>query len=118
MAVPWGFKFIENELQTQVHPSAAGPNPMAQKRKNNFKNKKPQGTAGTDNVWDVKFIEKELQKQVHPSTAGPNPVAQKCKKNSSNTHPRHCWYRQCPGASDSFTRTCKHKSINQLQGLF
>jgi hypothetical protein len=45
-----------------------------------MKKKKPQGTAGIDNVWDVKFIEKELQKQVHPSVAGPNPVAPKCKK--------------------------------------
>jgi hypothetical protein len=53
---------------------------VAQERKNNFKKKKPQGTAGTDCVWDVKFIEKKLQKQVHPSIAGPNPVAQKCKR--------------------------------------
>jgi hypothetical protein len=53
---------------------------VAQKRKNNFKKKKPQGTASTGSVWAVKFIEKELQKQVHPSTVGPNPVAQKCKK--------------------------------------
>jgi hypothetical protein len=29
-AVPRGFKFIENKLQTQAHPSAAGPNPVAQ----------------------------------------------------------------------------------------
>jgi hypothetical protein len=29
-AVPRGFKFIENNLQTQVHPSAAGPNPVAE----------------------------------------------------------------------------------------
>jgi hypothetical protein len=34
---PRGFKFIEKELQTQVHPSAAGPNPVAQKSKNNLK---------------------------------------------------------------------------------
>jgi hypothetical protein len=53
---------------------------VAQKKKNNFKKKKSQGTAGTGSVWDVKFIEKELQKQVHPSAARPNPVAQKCKK--------------------------------------
>jgi hypothetical protein len=53
---------------------------VAQKRKNNFKKKKPQGTAGTGNVWDVKFIEKELQTQVHPLAAGPNPVARKCNK--------------------------------------
>jgi hypothetical protein len=26
-----GFKFIEKELQTQVHPTTAGPYPMAQK---------------------------------------------------------------------------------------
>jgi hypothetical protein len=26
-----GFKFIENELQTQVHPAAARPYPVAQK---------------------------------------------------------------------------------------
>jgi hypothetical protein len=78
--VPRGFKFIEKELQTQVHPSAAGPNPVAQKSKKNFKKKKPWGTAGTGSVWDVMFIEKELQKQVHPSAAGPNPVLEKCKK--------------------------------------
>jgi hypothetical protein len=53
---------------------------VAQKRKNNLKKKKPQGTAGTGSVWDMKFIEKELLNQVHPSAAGPNPVAQKCKK--------------------------------------
>jgi hypothetical protein len=53
---------------------------VAQKKKNNFKKKKPQGTAGIGSVWDAKFIEKELQKQVHPSAAGPNPIAQKCKK--------------------------------------
>jgi hypothetical protein len=29
-SAPRGFKFIDNDLQTQVHPSAAGPNPMAQ----------------------------------------------------------------------------------------
>jgi hypothetical protein len=53
---------------------------VAQKRKENFKKKKPWGTAGTGSVWDVMFIEKELQKQVHPSAAGPNPVLEKCKK--------------------------------------
>jgi hypothetical protein len=53
---------------------------VAQKRKNNFKKKKAQGTAGTGSGWDVKFIEKELQKQVHPSAAGPNLAAQECKK--------------------------------------
>jgi hypothetical protein len=26
-----GFKFIEKELQTQVHPATAGPYPVAQK---------------------------------------------------------------------------------------
>jgi hypothetical protein len=35
--VPWGFKFIENELQTQVHPSAVGPSPVAQKCKKQLK---------------------------------------------------------------------------------
>jgi hypothetical protein len=90
---------------------------MVQKRKNNFKKKKPKGTASTGSVWDVKFIEKELQKQVHPSAAGPSPVAQKCKKNSSNTHPRQCWYRQCSGASSSLIKSCKHKSVHQLLGL-
>jgi hypothetical protein len=90
---------------------------MVQKRKNNFKKKKPKGTASTGSVWDVKFIEKELQKQVHPSAAGPSPVAQKCKKNSSNTHPRQCRYRQCPGASSSLIKSCKHKSMHQLLGL-
>jgi hypothetical protein len=32
-----GFKFIEKELQTQVHPSAAGPYPMAQTYKKKLK---------------------------------------------------------------------------------
>jgi hypothetical protein len=27
----WDVKFIEKELQKQVHPSVAGPNPVAQK---------------------------------------------------------------------------------------
>jgi hypothetical protein len=36
-AVPRGFKFIEKELQTQVYPSAGGPNPVAQKSKKNLK---------------------------------------------------------------------------------
>jgi hypothetical protein len=30
LAVPKGFKFIDNNLQTQVHPSTAGPNLVAQ----------------------------------------------------------------------------------------
>jgi hypothetical protein len=91
--VPTGFKFIDKELQTRAHQQATGPNPVAQKRKNNFKKKKLQGTAGTGSGWDVKFIEKELQKQVHPSATRPSPVVQKYKKNSSNTHPRQCRYR-------------------------
>jgi hypothetical protein len=39
------------------------------------------------------------------------------KENSSNTHPRHCRYRQCPGASSSLIKSCKHKSMHQLLGL-
>jgi hypothetical protein len=31
LAVPWSFKFIDKELQTLVHPSTAGPNPVASK---------------------------------------------------------------------------------------
>jgi hypothetical protein len=31
LPVPRGSKFIEKELQKQVHPSAAGPNPVSQK---------------------------------------------------------------------------------------
>jgi hypothetical protein len=57
--------FIDKESQTRALLGAGGPNPVAQKRKNNFKKKKPQGTSGTGNIWDVKFIEMELQKQVH-----------------------------------------------------
>jgi hypothetical protein len=79
-AVPKGFKFIAELLQTRAHQWAARPNRVAEKRKKKFKKKKPQGTAGTGNVCDVKFIEKDLHKQVHPSTAGPNPVAQKWKQ--------------------------------------
>jgi hypothetical protein len=39
------------------------------------------------------------------------------KKFEKKNHPRHCRYRQCPGASISFTKTCKHDSIKMLLGL-
>jgi hypothetical protein len=38
-------------------------------------------------------------------------------KKLKKTQPRHCRYRQCPGASNAFTKTCKHKSIKKLLGL-
>jgi hypothetical protein len=37
LPVPRGFKFIENELQTQVHPSATGPYLVAQTYKKKLK---------------------------------------------------------------------------------
>jgi hypothetical protein len=37
-------------------------------------------------------------------------------KNSSNTQPRHCRYRQCPGASSSLKMSCNHKFIHQRLG--
>jgi hypothetical protein len=61
-----------------------------------------QDTAGTGNALGFKFIEKELQTQVHPaatSLLGHIEWLKNEKKNSSDTHPRHCRYRQCPGAS-------------------
>jgi hypothetical protein len=39
------------------------------------------------------------------------------KKNLSNTHPRLRRYRQCPGASSSLIKSCKHEPINELLGL-
>jgi hypothetical protein len=33
----WDAKFIEKELQKQVHPSAAGPNPVVKKCKKKLK---------------------------------------------------------------------------------
>jgi hypothetical protein len=77
--VPWSFKFIDKELQTQVHASAAGPNPVAQKWKKNEKMLN-QDTTGTGSALGFNFIEKELQMQVYPSAAGPYLVAQKWKK--------------------------------------
>jgi hypothetical protein len=35
--VRWGLQVIEKELQTQVHPSTVGPNPVASQRKKNSK---------------------------------------------------------------------------------
>jgi hypothetical protein len=56
--VPWGFKFIENELQTQVHPSAAGPYPVAQKWEKNFKKISSQTLPVPAVPKGFKFIEK------------------------------------------------------------
>jgi hypothetical protein len=75
--VPRGLQVIEKELQTQVHPSAAGPNPVAQKCKKQLKYYSPKTLPVPAVPWSFKFIDKELQTQVHASAVGPNPVAQK-----------------------------------------
>jgi hypothetical protein len=63
-------------LQTQVHPSAAGPNPVAQEWEFFFQIILIPNTAGTGIAKGLKFIEIKMQTRAHKSAAGPNPVAQ------------------------------------------
>jgi hypothetical protein len=73
--VPRGLQVIEKELQTQVHPSAAGPNPIAQKWKKNLKLYSPQTVPVPAVPRGLQVIHKIKETQVPQSAAGPNPVA-------------------------------------------
>jgi hypothetical protein len=89
--VPRGLQVIEKELQTQVHPSAARPNPVAQKWKKNLKLYSPKTLPIPAVPWGFRFIYKNLQSRALQTTIGSYTVA-----------------------SNSFTHTCKHEPINQL----
>jgi hypothetical protein len=64
-----GFKFIEKELQTQVHPTTAGPYPMAQKWKKKLKWYSPKTLPVPVVPWGFKLIEEKLQTRAHQSGA-------------------------------------------------
>jgi hypothetical protein len=58
-AMPRGFKFMEKKLQTRVHQSATGPNPVAQKWKK-IQIKLTPVTVGTGNAQGLQIHRDKL----------------------------------------------------------
>jgi hypothetical protein len=99
-AVPWGRHVIGKELQAQVHPSVAGPNPMA---------------------WERKKVLKKNPTQTLPVPAVPRglQVIKKCCKHEPINQLLGLiqWLQSEKKLSKSFTNSCKYKSIKHLLGL-